>query len=109
MNTWAAPGVQCVCINDDWGFFQAGSCSLPTRVPMLNEILTVKRIAVKDGVVALTFEEIDERQYDSHGDEHMEGNIWWHAHCFRPLEKRKTDISVFLKLLTPAGRIPVDA
>lgn len=28
---------------------------------------------------------------------------------FRPLVERKTDISVFKAMLTPAGRIPVDA
>lgn len=28
---------------------------------------------------------------------------------FRPVQERKTDISIFKAMLTPAGRIPVDA
>ncbi|NTG01856.1 hypothetical protein G6L30_17205 [Agrobacterium rhizogenes] len=109
MNTWAAPGVQCVCIKDDWGHVQLGACSIPTRVPMLNEVLTVKRVEVFHGELSLMFEEIEEHQVSTDGIMSLGGDIWFHAYCFRPLEKRKTDISIFRKLLTPAGRIPVDA
>ncbi len=109
MNTWAAPGVQCVCINDDFGCAQVGSCSIPTRVPMINEILTVKTVEARDEMICLTFEEIDEYQMDIQPDGFLGGWVLFDSVCFRPLEKRKTDIEIFRKMLTPAGRIPVDA
>ncbi|NTG61817.1 hypothetical protein G6L45_16175 [Agrobacterium rhizogenes] len=109
MNTWAVPGVQCVCINDDWGYWSIGPCCIPTRVPMLNEVLTIKSVSAADDGVFLKFEEIDEFQVDHKDGCTLGGNIGWGVVHFRPLEKRKTDISIFTKLLTPAGRIPVDA
>jgi hypothetical protein len=107
MNTWAAPGVQCVCISDH---FEGGaSCdgySVPTRIPMLNEVLTISVMKIRNGELFLGFEEIPLDQSDGPLTGHC---ILFNVACFRPLEKRKTDISIFTKLLMPAGRIPVDA
>lgn len=109
MNTWAAPGVQCVCINDSWDWWaEFDGYSVPTRVPMLNEVLTIREVVGNDGLssgVGLVFWEIDKFQHDGP----LGATIYFSVHCFWPLEKRKTDISIFRKLLTPAGRIPVDA
>lgn len=110
MNDWAKPGVQCVCIDDDFGSIELGNLSLPIRQPMINEILTVSSVGITaDGVVVLTFEEVDEYQCDCDGANFLGGTFRWYASCFRPLIKRPTDISIFRAMLTPAGRIPVDA
>lgn len=110
MTHWAVPGVQCVCIDDDFGCIRVGDLCIPNRQPMINEVLTVKIVEITDeGVVILTFEEIEERQSDSKDGKRIAANIYWHADCFRPLIKRKTDISIFTAMLTPAGRLPVDA
>ena len=109
MNHWAVPGAQCVCINDDFGSIEVGGCIIPTRVPMLNEVLTVRSVRASGESVYLTFEEFDPWQSSSDGERTISGTIAFDAVCFRPLNKRKTDISIFKAMLTPAGRIPVDA
>ena len=98
-------GQRVVCIDDNWAeqavingtsIIVQGSA----RVPMLNEVLTIVAIVpvespiLKTQPVALLFAEIAEG---------------WNFTHFRPLEERKTDISVFKAMLTPARRIPVDA
>lgn len=98
-------GQQVVCIDDDWPeLCVVNGTSIvvrgTARVPMLNEILTIAEIVsvespiVKEQLVALIFHEIAEG--------------WDHTH-FAPLETRKTDISIFQRMLTPAGGVPVDA
>jgi hypothetical protein len=109
MTHWAAPGVQCVCINDDFGSWNVKHLSLPIRQPMISEVLTVSRVKTIEGVVALTFEEIDEYQCDTDGASLISGKIFWFASCFRPLIKRRTDISIFKAMLTPAGKQVADA
>lgn len=106
MSDWAKPGVQCVCINDDWGGFILGEHQVPVRLPMLNEVLTIVGVSRSDNGVFLWFEEIPTIQAD--GPLIADG-IRWHVSHFRPLIKRKTDISIFTAMLTPAGRLPVDA
>lgn len=109
MTHWAKPGVQCVCIDDGFGFVKIGGVSIPTRQPMLNEVLTVKTVGAYGDMVILTFEEIEVYQSDSNGTDFLGGEVRWDAAAFRPLIKRPTDISIFKAMLTPAGRIPVDA
>ena len=49
MNTWAAPGVRCVCISDDFGHVSCDcGCGgeLPVRQPMLNELLTIRSVEI---------------------------------------------------------------
>lgn len=110
MTHWAAPGVQCVCINDDFGAgFTLGSCHIPTRVPMIDEVLTVKATYIFDERLFLTFDEIPDHQTDSRDGLMIGGVVTFEAVCFRPLIKRKTDISIFKAMLTPAGKVKADA
>lgn len=97
-------GQRVVCINDnwpEWAIIPGTNLIVPgeTRVPMMNEVLTIRQIVPVDstllfeGAVALAFLEIE--------------NGWVHHH-FRPLQERPTDISVFTGMLTDV-KVPVDA
>jgi hypothetical protein len=106
MNTWAAPGVRCVCIDDGFRFgISVGGHRLPVRVPMLNEVLTIREVSVgRDGAIPgdpdkiyLSFWEIELRQTDGP----LSGNVRFDARYFQPLVQRKTDISALTKLLAP--------
>lgn len=101
-------GQQVVCIKDEWPEHFILGILFPPRVPMLNEVLTISGLEPsKDGGsdVFLQFEEIERKQPCGL----LELNVGFNAVFFRPLTTRKTDISIFKKMLTPAGRIPVDA
>lgn len=109
--SWAARGQQCVCINDDWDV----PLPVPTRVPMLNEILTIAdvRLVVERHAVLgcwflpgifLAFDEIPLTQ--SAGD--VDGaNIWWRIGSFRPLirirKSRAHDVALFEQFTTKVG------
>lgn len=98
-------GQRVVCINDDFGWFEIDGFSIPTRCPMINEVLTVSGLIVSDtGNVCCSFEEIERRQVDGP----LSAEIYWEYVCFRPLIDRKTDISIFTDMLTNVGE-PVDA
>ena len=106
MSMWAAPGVRCVCINDDFKthFTMESGHSIPVRVPMLHEVLTIKRVedwasgfGGEPGTAFLEFHEIPLRQVDGP----LSGEITYSVKCFRPLVERKTDISIFTAMLTP--------
>lgn len=110
-------GKKLVCIyGGDWGHARHGSFSVPTRVPMLNEILTLKEIRPhrhdpnasfstgKEGELYCTFLEIPEVQVDGP----LRTTVSWHVRNFRPLDERKTDISIFTPLLTDR-RVKEDA
>ena len=95
-------GQRVVCINGDWPewalFQERFAAPSPARVPMINEVLTIRAIdagttARTKDAVWLSFHEIE--------------NGWDFRH-FRPLDSRKTDISVFTELLTSTDRL-VDA
>ncbi len=96
-------GQRVVCINGDWPEWAVSTDERfivpgPVRVPMLNEVLTIAGIQagtrlVTMSAVWLAFEEIA-------------GG--WHYSHFRPLIERKTDISMFKRMLTPAKKA-VDA
>lgn len=106
MTHWAKPGVQCVCIDaDEWPSLHAMGHSLPTRVPMLHEVLTVQTVILDAGRIYLTFSEIPLRQFDGP----LSADVIWAASSFRPLTKRPTDISVFTDMLTPAPKVVVPA
>lgn len=101
-------GQQVVCVNDDWPEETLFGVICPQRVPMLNEVLTISSISpcvIGTDNVFLQFQEIDIRQDVGFGFIDVSYN---HSH-FQPLQTRKTDISVFTALLTPAGKVPVDA
>lgn len=103
---WAVPGAKCVCINDDFGYVSDGSDVIPTRQPMINEVLTIRTAVVgrgsimcdPPGGVFLTFWEIERNQ--SSGQ--LSGDVSWFVGCFRPLLDRPTDISIFKRLLNPS-------
>lgn len=99
MSDWAKVGVQCVCINDDFGCMTFGEYCIPTRIPMIGEILTISRIDIGWDGICLGFEEIPISQAD--GPLRAEF-ILYSVRCFRPLLKRKTDISIFQNMLLPA-------
>ena len=83
-----------VCIDDDWG-----SAPLEGQVqywPKKNDVYTVRAITVNgNGKVFIRLREI----MNPETDKHHEAEFW--AECFRPVVERKTDISVFRKLLQP--------
>lgn len=95
---WAKPGVQCVCINDDWEHISVDGYSVPIRVPMLNEVLTIAGVRLVGDRLFLWFDEITKRQCDGP----LFGDIAYNVICFRPLLKRPTDIGVFKQMLLPA-------
>lgn len=102
MSAWAEVGKRCVCIHDEFPeMFGVGPFSLPVRVPMINEVLTIREVRASGAFVYLRFEEIELRQTDGP----IAAEVWWGVVCFRPLDDRKTDISVFNSMLTPAGRV----
>ena len=105
-------GMRVVCICDDeWCCLTSESgASSPVRVPMLNEVLTIKEMGWgmsglvgnprpidKEGLF-LSFEEIPLRQVDGS----LSAIYRWNAAYFRPLIERPTDISCFTALLTGA-------
>jgi hypothetical protein len=91
-------GQKVVCVDDDWGWISAGSEYLPTRLPMLNEVLTISDLSPGSGGFGsienetyLYFEEIPRRQSSGYFSASI-SYLWSH---FRPLVERKTDISIF--------------
>jgi len=101
-------GQQVVCINDKWPEITLLGVLFPPRVPMINEVLTISKIEPSrfgDDGVYLQFTEIPSIQSSQHVTAEV---TYTHTH-FAPLNMRETDISVFKAMLTPAGRIPVDA
>jgi hypothetical protein len=109
MTHWAKPGVRCVCINDDFTWSASmGPYSVPTRLPMINEVLTVRQVEGNSFLntgVALTFWEIDEFQIDGP----LSAKVVYDIGCFRPLIEEPSDISIFKAMLTPAGKVLADA
>lgn len=103
---WAIPGARVVCVNDDFGFIQQGTSIIPTRHPMMDEVLTIREVepgqqsdlCCDPNGVFLSFWEIDRH----HTSGPLSADISWSAECFLPLIEQKADISVFTALLTPA-------
>ncbi len=101
-------GQQVVCIDDDWPEVTLMGVLFPPRVPMLNEVLTITSIKPCErgsNNVFLQFAEIPVKQSSGPAT----ACVGYTYRNFAPLKKRETDISVFKAMLTPAGRIPVDA
>lgn len=92
---YAKVGDRVVCINDDWGWIRYGEFMIPTRVPMISEILTIASIWPLPHGVFLVFVEIAEHQEDGG----FGADVRWGAENFRPLIERPTDISVFTAML----------
>lgn len=102
-------GQKVVCLIDEWS--SSGVASLlahaPHTFPQKGKIYTIRNIETfREGFVYLHFVEIVNPVIPFFHGPWEQG---WDYRRFRPLADRKTDISVFTALLTPAGRIPVDA
>lgn len=103
-NSWAAPGVRCVCVDDNFeGYATCEGYQIPVRLPMIGEVLTIREIERGDGSPLggvdgepyLLFWEIEARQNDGP----LSGVVRWRARNFQPLVEHKTDIGVFTSLL----------
>lgn len=92
-------GQRVVCINDNFGYVARGRYLIPTRVPMLNEVLTIRAMEwIEDrDALFLHFEEIPTKQIDGP----LSGWFSYKSVCFRPLRERPTDISIFTAMLNP--------
>ena len=85
----------------------ARAASEGVTLPTKGSIYTVRGIEPGAGWQSnLTFIWLDELSNPPSCDG-IEPN--WDTNMFRPVVERKTDISIFTAMLTPAGRIPVDA
>jgi hypothetical protein len=102
MSDWAEKGRRCVCISDDWESSRVtvNDYSLPVRVPMLNEVLTVRHVFANRRGVWLEFEEIPTAQSDGP----LRGDVSWLATCFRPLiaGRIEADIALFREIVEEA-------
>jgi hypothetical protein len=97
-------GQRAVCIDDEWPEVFVEGVLFPSRVPMLNEVLTVTSVLPGIGNtpgyprapgIFLTFAEIEHTRTIEAG----KVTVSFLASHFRPLVERKTDISQFQKLL----------
>ena len=81
-----------ICIDDDWG-----SAPEVQHWPKKGEVYTVRTVAAQasNGKIFIRLHEV----VNPRTDEHHEAEFW--AECFRPAVERKTDISVFQRLLQP--------
>jgi hypothetical protein len=75
----------------------------PVVFPEKGKIYTIERIGAGELGVYLILQEIGEQ----HGAFEIDGSVWtcfvgFDPECFRPLETRKTDISVFTRMLNPS-------
>lgn len=97
MSTWAAPGKQCVCINDNWqdGLARAFGFTPPDRVPMINEVLTISEVATDadypeailiPGGAALGFHEMDH-------------DFMFAIAYFKPLVSEEDDVALFQSIV----------
>lgn len=103
MQDWIRPGARCVCIEADWPELTIAGESLPVRVPMLHEVLTIREarpwqpsaLSGDPGGIFLTFWEIAISQRAGA----VTAQFRWHACAFRPLQQRDTDIAALTSLL----------
>lgn len=105
--SWCAAGVRCVCIRDNWGGLHYGPYCIPVRLPMINEVLTIRLVvpaeATAKSILSLVFWEIDELQSDGP----LSAKISWDANCFRPLLEKPVDLSIFQQMLARSPeRVP---
>lgn len=99
-------GMKVVCVKE-------GAWSPPMKqadsYPVYGGVYTIREINLgNDEKPYLTFEEIRNAPVYRRGDDMHEA--WFAARQFRPVQKRKTDISIFRRLLThPRVTIGEDA
>jgi len=95
---WALPGAKCVCIDDEFGEIRTSGGILPTRQPMLNEVLTVCEVIATHHPLGVYLAFIEIPLHQEAGG--YSGKIYWLMSNFRPLVERRTDISIFTSMLT---------
>ena len=98
MSTWAKPGVKCVCVDDNWKEEFMGR-PVPSRVPMINEVLTVRQVFSADMWPGLIIPGGLVMSFDELGDE----GCWFYAVAhFKPLVTRtqEQDLEQFIPLLS---------
>lgn len=101
--SWFAIGVKCVCIRSNWEIDP-----LPdglTRLPMLNEVLTIADIVparfYSGGTLALVFEEIPHLQNGA--------KVSYNPDSFRPLISNPKTMEQDISLFTPLVNAPENA
>ena len=89
-------GQKVVCVNDDVIQYMTGYVSSWVKI---GKIYTIREILPPDFILTdefcLCLEEIISDQHP------MGGEYGWRFSRFRPLTERKTDISIFTKMLNP--------
>jgi hypothetical protein len=102
---WATPGRKVVCIDDGpWDNLIARYFGL--KAPKANDVLTIRSVQVAPccEAIDLRFLELQNKEWHSHcicGTCFGAYEPDFPVFCFRPLDDRKTDISVLTSLLTP--------
>ena len=89
-----AVGMRVVCVQDDW------CCQQGEAAPRRNKVYTIREVTAYGPHVGLRLREIVNapRHYiESFGE------CYFGCQFFRPLEEKKTDISVFQRLLVGAS------
>ena len=86
-----------VCIDDDWGPLPEHHRGQVHHWPKKDIVYTVRTILVQpsNSKIFIRLREL----VNPETDKEREVEFW--AECFRPVVERKTDISVFRKLLQP--------
>ena len=86
-------GQKVVCVN-------AANIFAPGSAPLVEDaIYTVRSIERRSGGEGVALVEIIGEPWDGGGFP----EVMFHTHRFRPVVERKTDISIFTKMLTPSN------
>jgi hypothetical protein len=90
-------GQKVVCIYEGPWYFtvtgQSGYVHYDRPCPIFKAIYTISGFDIYDGIL---LREIDHEMTYADGSP-----CGWRYDCFRPVNERKTDISIFTKMLTP--------
>ena len=87
-------GQKVICVNQRWA-------TIDKRRPEKGCIYTIREIYTNGKDVGFRFFEITNPPRQ-HADGFAESA--WHSRFFRPVIERKTDISIFQRMLVPAGK-----
>jgi hypothetical protein len=97
-------GMKVVCVNDEWK--DANGIEIPgiylVHMPIKNCVYTIRGIVPNlflDGSAGLTFKEIALITGPN-----ISGGEEYSARCFRPVIEKKTDISIFTRILDDVSK-----
>lgn len=113
MSAWyeiARPGDKIVCIDDsnwgrNWLVCVTSGCVFPEK----GRIYSIRMIGYSERKKQWCLRLSEIVNPSLHVPGYLPGELTFNVRRFRPLVKRTSDISMFKAMLTPAGRIPVDA